>query len=61
MTVQDYKILRAGNNPELLEQLVMQALKAGWTLHGGASYGGGNWMQTVVRVASEPKAQSASI
>lgn len=57
--VVDYKILRG--NPDALEQLVVQALKAGWTLQGGVSFGGGSLMQAVVRVPTEPKQNSGSI
>lgn len=48
MKVVGYKILRA-SNADALEQLVMQALAAGWTLQGGVSYGAANYMQAVIR------------
>jgi Domain of unknown function (DUF1737) len=49
--VTDYRILRG--NAETLEQLVLQALSAGWSLQGGPSFGAGSYMQAIVRVASE--------
>jgi len=56
MKVLGYKILRA-TNADSLEQLVMQALAAGWTLQGGVSYGAANYMQAVIRTETD-KGQS---
>lgn len=54
------KVLRATNS-DGLEQQVLEALRTGWVLQGGASYGAANYMQAVVRVVSEAKTQSQTI